>query len=126
MRSRDEVPLLKAPERLIPPVTDSQPGTICALYRVAALTKEKHRRPVILQGDGGCLGRTKPPHGSAWLRINYGGRVTRGHGEGLHAKAFRQVRVLKHGAANALLADDGTYAGKRYIQPRCFGKLWRK
>ena len=122
MRSRDEVPLLKTPERSIPPVATGQPGTIRALYHIAALAKEKHRRAVILQGDGGGLGRTKPPHGSAWLRCN-GGRIAGGHGERLHTKAFGRVRVLKHGAANALFADDGAYAGEGYVQPRCFGEL---
>ena len=81
---------------------------------------------MILQCDGGRFGRTKPPHGSTWLRGRNGGRITGRHSEGLHAKGFGRVRVLKHGAANTILADNGAYAGKRYVQPRCFGKLRRK
>ena len=52
--------------------------------------------------------------------------ITGRDGEGLHAKAVRRMCVLKHSAADVVLAHDGADASKCHIQPCRFRQLWRE
>jgi hypothetical protein len=44
----NEIPLLKPPQRLIPPVAPHQPGTISLFHPIASFSKKEGRWPLIL------------------------------------------------------------------------------